>query len=836
MTLYVLSGFNNYYNRQVKKFNTLKEYIPYLLHTQENYNFVPNDNVNTQVVLGNLGNQYTGEGDYLLVVDEFSQIISRWFVIESARDRAGQYTLTLHRDLVADYLNELMDAPIYVEKATLNESDPFIYNSENLTLNQIKTKEYQIKDKSDCAWLVGYLSRNNADYGPYNLNVSNTLYNDEMTQSEWETIVNEASNYKVSDGYQFNFTIKQDVPSGGQLKIYYHTFYLDSNNIQNWGKITYNGLDTSLARPSLTVSQRYNIDASPGLILQNLNNLSITVNQQVIDIATMNVSSPITGSQSKFNEYLSLNGKIIRVLQSDNINYKYYKISSSRKTATPISYSITTNMGIIDGVQALPTYITEIVKTVYGSEHVTGTFAGNIVNNYCYIDFTYEEVSSIEIKNFTIPSTRRQLQDAPYDMFCIPYKEDGLDFHIKLENYDVLTKTIGKVETMSFVQQLAEKLGKNLLDIQLLPFCPLQGWNIDADGRFTITDTGMESGKDFSFQYVLNNLKCIVVFYSSKSEGEINYEQLNIVDNETGEKVTGALPTTQGVKMSNQCDMYRLCSPNWNGQFEFNPAKCGLDTWYQFNVDYTYLPYSPYIKVNPNFSQLYGKDFDDARGLICQGDFSISYMSDQWVNYQVQNKNYQNVFDRGTKNLELNQKVERSKQIFGAVTGTLMGGAGGALAGSKGGPVGMIAGAAVGTIASAVGGAMDVAYGDMLREEALDYRKDMFNYSLDNIQALPDSISKVTAYTKNNRIFPILEYYTCTPEEKKALANKIAYNGMTTMRIGTMGEFVGNNWSYGDIESKGYIKGKLIRLETVEDDYHLVNALSGELDKGVFIK
>ena len=47
MTIYVLSGFNNYYNRIVKKFDTVDEYMPYELHTQENFNFVPNDNVNT---------------------------------------------------------------------------------------------------------------------------------------------------------------------------------------------------------------------------------------------------------------------------------------------------------------------------------------------------------------------------------------------------------------------------------------------------------------------------------------------------------------------------------------------------------------------------------------------------------------------------------------------------------------------------------------------------------------------------------------------------------------------------------------------------------------------
>ena len=198
-------------------------------------------------------------------------------------------------------------------------------------------------------------------------------------------------------------------------------------------------------------------------------------------------------------------------------------------------------------------------------------------------------------------------------------------------------------------------------------------------------------------------------------------------------------------KIANECEMFRLVSPNYNGQFEYNNAK--NDGTHSFDVDYTYLPYSPYIHLNPDFKGLYGNDFNDCRGLIMQGDFSISYMSDAWVNYQVQNKNYANTFNRQIQNMELTQDVQRKQQIFNAVTGTVMGGAAGAVTGAKGGVAGIVAGAAVGTIASTVGGALDVAYGDLLRNEALDYTKDMYNYQLDNIKALPDNIQKITAYT-----------------------------------------------------------------------------------------
>lgn len=204
MTIYVLSGFNNYYNRVIKKFDTLNEYEPYFMHTQENFNFVPNDNVNTQVVLGSNVNLYDGTGDYLLVVNDLNEITSRWFIIESVRDRAGQYTLTLHRDLVADHYNELLDTPMYIEKATLSDSDPFIFNNENLSFNQIKSGEYQIKDESDCAWLIGYLSRSTEGteaYGPYNLSITSTLYNEQMTESEWQNLISEANRYTINNGF-----------------------------------------------------------------------------------------------------------------------------------------------------------------------------------------------------------------------------------------------------------------------------------------------------------------------------------------------------------------------------------------------------------------------------------------------------------------------------------------------------------------------------------------------------------------------------------------------------------------------------------------------------------
>jgi hypothetical protein len=109
----------------------------------------------------------------------------------------------------------------------------------------------------------------------------------------------------------------------------------------------------------------------------------------------------------------------------------------------------------------------------------------------------------------------------------------------------------------------------------------------------------------------------------------------------------------------------------------------------------------------------------------------------------------------------------------------------------------------------------------------LDYSRDLYGYSLGNIKALPDSLSKTSALAYNNKLFPFLEYYSCTSTEKDALRNKIKYNGMTVMRIGTVQEFLR--------AERTYIKAKIIRIEDLEDEYHMLNEIASEMSKGVFI-
>ena len=281
------------------------------------------------------------------------------------------------------------------------------------------------------------------------------------------------------------------------------------------------------------------------------------------------------------------------------------------------------------------------------------------------------------------------------------------------------------------------------------------------------------------------------------------------------------------VKVKSQTELVRLVSPNYSSFFDINVQyNKGIN---YFNIDCFYKPYQPYIHVNPDFNGLYGKDFDDVRGLICGGDFSIALTNDAWSTYQLNNKNYQAIFDRNMQSLELNNNIQKINDVASAMAGRFQGATGGAMSGAvaTGSPWGAVIGAAVGTIASAVGGSADVQNNEILRNEAISNQRDQFGYQLKNIQALPQGLMKTSSLNNNNKLYPFLEHYTSTAEEKHALENKITYNGMTIMRIGTPSEFIQE-------ESGTYIKGKLIRT-TIQDDSHLVSEINAELNQGVYL-
>ena len=291
--------------------------------------------------------------------------------------------------------------------------------------------------------------------------------------------------------------------------------------------------------------------------------------------------------------------------------------------------------------------------------------------------------------------------------------------------------------------------------------------------------------------------------------------------------ISKELTTSESKKIVSNCDMYRLVSPNYQGAFEFNLAKNNNHVS-GFNVFCTYKPYTPTIKVAPDFNWLYGIEFQDNRGLLCAGDFSLPRISSAWTSYQLNNKNYQNIFNREIQHLDFVNKYQMRDQLVSGAVGIATDTAKGAGAGAYvGGGWGALAGATVGSLTSATGYVIDTDTLAKTQRENKQLAIDKYNYQLGNITALPYTMTKIGSFDAISKYFPFLEFYTCTDKEKKAFENKIKYESMTVMRIGTISEFKTN--------TPHYFKGELIRNDEIADDSHILNAIYEELLKGVYI-
>lgn len=799
MDIYLFK-FNNYYNRILKRFNTIDEYSNNgdLLYIEESINFFPNDGLQTSQVVN-----YEGSNpDYCILVDDGATISSRWFVLDSVRLVNGQCKLSLLRDVLAEWKDDIINAPCFIEKAMLSIDNPLIFNKENMTYNQIKTSETLLKDKSKCAWIVGYMDKNfsgTISVVPPNTQVDYILNSlDAYPYNQYTT-----SDFKAADGttvFRFNWwdgvgnisskksycfawgdsgaAIRPLSPSDETGQFYSHYIYKKSSGTKEvgWrmlvGENSYNALVNKIVEP---FAKDANTDWS-----------SYSPFAYIPDLKT----------SDNLRQLKAERGKIIKV------DTMYYKVDVTR-------VGTSTSIATVPQASTLGLKMGELADALKAHYKISSTEQPNepvyeIETSHQDYRVSYIPVS---LAQFTaeIPLDRLHSQHLPYDVFCIPYG----DIYVGSSN----TPTT-KDYAMQFANEIIRAAGSNLYDIQLLPYCP-------------VLDRIVEGSRPGDLPSVIVN-SSNGDFYLSPSEGEavsvgiwVNNPDFELTVYHEIEYPTTALE----VKVMNECNLYRLVSPNYNGQFEFSAAKNrGVS---EFRVDCSYKPFTPYIKISPLFDGLYGEDFDDARGLICSGDFSLTQISDPWVQYQINNKNYQVMFDREIKSIDITNDVQRERERWQIAGGALSAAGTLGMAGSSLGPYGAAAGVLLGSGISALAGMQDVRLSEQLRTEARDLRIDQFGYQLGNIKAMPTSLTKVSAINKNNKIFPFIEMYTCTELEKEALREKIKYNGMTVMAVGKIRDFIVNNQSY--------IKAQLIRLEEFQEDFHLLNAIANELNQGVFI-
>ena len=185
----------------------------------------------------------------------------------------------------------------------------------------------------------------------------------------------------------------------------------------------------------------------------------------------------------------------------DSSNNTYYRISViSISEGKPITVTSDTTGG-----QAALNALHNAMNYNAGASTLQGvytTFTASNSSESCAIQLTNVGVSLYVDLN----SDRAHLNDAPYDMFCIPFSDT-----LKLK-YDSTEFTCSKNVALSMATEIAKDLGSGTVyDVQLLPYCPNRTLVVNSSSPSVILN--LASVKyDLIKESVTNNPKSAVIW------------------------------------------------------------------------------------------------------------------------------------------------------------------------------------------------------------------------------------------------------------------------------------------------------------------------------------
>lgn len=795
----------------------------------ENVNFIQADGINTvftfNITSENM-EEYSNIAPSYAIVDD-SQC---WYVISCNKQRQGQITLTLRRDFLSEKWDILKSAPFLCTKAaTIPTSIEEAKYQKTTNLSQIKKAEYLIKDNENAdGYIVGYVAKAPA-------NADNTNYFFNQSQSEDEEGV------KVNDGYK--------ISSNNQ-----NSYAIEVAGINNWEY--YNKLlvyITSTTKLNISIQSKENpvyIDYQA-----SVNNYYILTNKPNAIFKIYDTEEEASNWYEDFKS--ALNKTFIYALNTYYDSRSFEQINNEtildyngkliHDTSTGYVYKVNIikaqyTISLNDTKTSLSKELYEKFKEYFGGAGNQNKFPGDInYTTYEVILIQQDEITdSTQIGNENNDYTK--CLDTPYDIFVMPLKGS---FIVNYGDKGTYSISIKKNKVLDIVKKIQSTLTNSILyDVQLLPYIPFNipdNIVINPTGEKEqfypiITYTG--SGADIEIKSIDG-----IMIWLETSQGQISINtplKINILKPNMAISNIPAYNSTPSISIDNNAlgqrifneeNLFRIVSPNYSSQFEFNPVKNeGLAG---FIADIALKPYQPYIYISPIFNNLYGTNFRDGRGLILSGDYSLDQVNDQWQTYKLNNKNYELIFNRQIQSMELSNTYQNRlagqsvlQNTFNAISGTAQGALSGFIAGGA-------AGAVVGGLASGAAGIADIAvnasnlqYEQALRDDNVKREKDIYQYKLGNIQALPATLTKVSAINPDFKVYPLIEYYSCTENEDTHLREAIKYNGIDINLTCTLQDF-----------TKGYISGSILQFPTdLNISEEQARAINFELQSGVYYK
>lgn len=805
--LTVLAGCLNYQNRIVLSSLTESTYTDRAASFKrfEGVNFNPADGVETSQVL-NLGEGF--EPDYLLITDAAYYVQQRWYVMESSRNLSGQYSLRLRRDVLADFYPEIGRSYLKIERGWCPAASTLIFNPEGNSFSQIKTGEIPIKDYTKSRWYVGYLAGNAFEGG----NISITI--DDSTKREYdesyENIDAAKSAYPGSDETaagasnllqeyeirQLNIPLYDVVPvQTPPPKTSRHTYSVNIGSYSSTYKTGEGFRPDYQIIPSIIASNSFDI----------LNGtLSAAFDAEDLKKAFLDDMLALTKTPKvNYEKTAKSNGKVIRVGSG---NYEYYQLNVYEISLQNGEAKTSRDRGgheYINGVLAGVPYVQE---TTYDQvlEQIPG-FEYSFAYTAKIVKAVWTQISApanIEIQNQVVKAG-----DAPYYVFAIP--RDVLNVQHPDKNDPSKNITENLVDTSladDLVYSMTRQLGEKIYDMQALPYFP-GGHDLELEtGGVSLPNT------DYYTDVTVGERHTIICWLPSIScdKGAI----------------TSGIDALSDIKLDNETRFVRLASPNYASLYDFSVAKNrGVTGW---AITMTVRPYQPYIHVAPIWGGMYSPMYQyDPKGLILGGNYSVDIVSSAWTSYEIANKNYQLIFDRNVQTLDLQQSIERNRDVRDMISGFVNAGFAAAGSYASGGAKGAVISAAK-SAGGLISSALSMQEAEQLRQNARDSMMDMQSYNLGNIRARPDTLTKVSSINSQNKGWPVAEIYTAPQNEVDAYIALRKYAGMTVGVIGRLNEYLRENpYKYR------YIRAQVLRLRA-EVDTHMAQVINAELSGGCY--
>lgn len=809
---------------------TAAEIDLYKMYEEDNVAFNHGDFVNGECITKPSVPVLNKQPNYMIIYNG-TTIESRYYVLSyqymdgEPAQTYGTYRATFIRDVVVDFKSSLTQQLCRIRRGSLptNQFSPILVQPEGISLNEIKVNQLDIKSwDGDAQWLTIFYDQTVPD-------------NDRKITFDWSGDI--YPDYQFStmqsdySSYGFNLT------SSGLAKSAYKRDFESYKIILN-GSNDRERISVVVTRDALTATALHDgfLGSSTREAVSALNNASANQIQDVVTLIRTayqyDNSSKIMPLVNKYNNQLIQNGsKISRTNITTN-----ERLNKTTTNGTTYDSSIKTLLGKIAGRY-------DESSGLYGIGNMWVNGGYEFQEAHLIMDAWQTSFTEVPTTGQLILPGKFKLDNINLGCVTIPFGSN-----ITLKNGSI-TYTMDSATVKSIATSGWTATGSLIKDIQILPYCPMSQLNSEK--------VSSPSSNTIDISNQLDDYKIPMTVLSS---GAAIYYALAVTQSSLDYRFPLELVANSNLKIESMTKKYRLMSSNHKSGFDFNLA---LNNGVQYiSISYTLKPYDTVFRICPVFNQdsLYGGNYKDARGLIWQGGFSLSQVTDAWVEYKLQNSTYESIFDRDIKSLEISQETARLQEslnyqtayqnaqtsidaaklkaalagvtgvgsaVVGAATGNPMAimGAGGALGSGLNSAIGI--GAQQETAERNLAAAKESQrLNDTLRAEAIDYKKDIWYLSNMAIEARPSTIAANSEYSHINNEKAYIEVYDCSDIEKRYIEKYLQYYGMKIDQLGLL-----RNYLIGD---NCYIEATPLFLEGLTPV--ISNAINAELSAGIYVQ